>query len=248
MDDDDIGEDLLLGGRVHVLQPKRGYRAAIDPVLLAAAVDCGSGDKVLDAGAGSGAAALCVAARLPQISVVGVEADSNGVWLARAGAERSGLAGRVAFVHGDLTRIQGVLAAESFDHVMTNPPYLAAETAQMPADADKAKATIECSMDLAMWFRCCLRMVRPQGRMTMIHRADRLGEVLEAAAGLGGIRVFPLWPGSGKPAKRIIVAGRKGSRGPLRLLAGLILHESDGRFTSQANAVLREGRAISLWD
>lgn len=248
MADHDVEETLLLGGRVRIVQPKRGYRVAIDPVLLAAAVACRDGDRVLDAGAGTGAAALCLAARIPQVSVIGIDADGDGVGLAAAGAERTGLAGRVAFVHGDLGCPPQVLAGESFDQVMTNPPHLAAGTGQSPADAGKAGATIESSMDLRAWLRCCLRLVRRSGRMTLIHRADRLEDVLRAAGDLGDLRVFPLWPGAGKPAKRVIVAGRKGGRGLLRLLPGLVLHEPDGRFTAEASRVLRQGQAIPLWE
>jgi tRNA1(Val) A37 N6-methylase TrmN6 len=131
---------------------------------------------------------------------------------------------------------------------MTNPPHLAAARATAPPDAMRARAHLERGLDLAGWLAGCLRMLRPDGMLTLIPRADRLAEVLAALDGpLGALVVFPLWPRAGeRPAKRVLVQGRKGSGAPLRLAQGLVLHEPDGRYSAAAEAVLRHAEALPL--
>jgi tRNA1(Val) A37 N6-methylase TrmN6 len=130
---------------------------------------------------------------------------------------------------------------------MTNPPHLAAEAASPPPQASRAGAHVE-DLPLAAWLQGCLRMLRPGGMLTLIHRAERIGEILAAlGASLGEIAVFPLWPGeAGKAAKRVLVQGRKGSRAPLNLMPGLVLHRPDGKLSAGAESVLRHGHALTL--
>ena len=242
-------EDRLLGGRVCLTQPATGFRTGIDAVFLAAAVPARAGDKVLDVGAGTGAAALCLASRLAEASVTGLDADRALVRLANINAEANGFSGRVEFFLGDLVHPPIRLAAASFDHVMANPPFRSAGSGRVPADAGRARATIEDGARLDHWLRFCLMMARPQGTVTLIYAADRLDDLLVSLSGrLGGLVVYPLWPGGGtsKPAKRVLVAGRRSSQAPLALMPGLVLHRPDGSYTPQADAVLRGGEAISL--
>ena len=245
---DVLTEDRLLGGRVLLRQPADGYRAAIDPVLLAAAVPAVAGEAVLDAGSGSGAATFCLAARVPGCRIVGLEIERALQRLASDNARHNQLGLRVEMIEGDLGRPPPRLAGASFDHVMTNPPHLAAARVTAPPGAMRARAHIERELDLAGWLAACLRMLRPGGALTLIHRAERLAEALTALGGpLGELVVFPLWPRAGdRPAKRILIQGRKGSRGPLRLAPGLVLHEDDGRFSAAAEAVLRHAKALPL--
>jgi len=242
-----ISDDALLGGRVKLLQPTEGYRVAIDPVLLAAAVPAGAGDSVLDIGCGVGAAALCLAARVAGCRVTGIEAQRDLVRLAGDNAARNNVADRVAIMAGDIRTPPPRLEPGSFAHVMANPPYMEAEAASPSPIAAKAAATVEAGADLAIWVRFALAMTRPRGSITFIHRADRLEHLLAQFAGrTGAIVVLPLWPGAGKPAKRAIVHARKDVAMPTRLLPGLVLHEADGRFTREADAVLRDAKAIDL--
>lgn len=243
----ETSDDTLLGGRVLLKQPKTGYRAAIDPVFLAAAVPAGPGELVLDVGAGVGAASLCLARREPGCNVRGIELQRDLVRLATENVIANGLNGRVDVMVGDLLRPPPRLAPGAFAHVMANPPYLAEGAATPPPDLAKARANVESEAALADWVRFALGMVRPKGSITFIHRADRLEALLGAMAGRAGdIAVFPLWPGSGKPASRIILRARKGIASPTRLLPGLVLHEPDGRYTAAADAVLREGAGLVL--
>lgn len=245
---DALTEDSLLGGRVRLRQPAQGYRAAIDPVLLAATVPALAGEAVLDAGSGSGAATFCLAARVPGCRIVGLEIERALQRLASDNAMHNQLGPRVEMIEGDLGRPPPRLVGASFDHVMTNPPHLAAARVTAPPGAMLARAHVERELDLAGWLGACLRMLKPGGVLTLIHRAERLDEVLTAlGAPLGELVVFPLWPRAGdRPAKRILVQGRKGSRGPLRLAPGLVLHEDDGRFSAAAEAVLRHAKVLPL--
>lgn len=243
----ETSEDTLLDGRVLLKQPRQGYRAAIDPVFLAAAVPATPGDMVLDVGAGAGAAALCLVRREPGCTVRGIELQRDLVRLATENVVANGLSGRIDVMVGNLLHPPPRLAPGVFSHVMANPPYLAEGAATPPPNAGKATANVEGEAQLADWVRFALTMVRPKGSITFIHRADRLDALLGAMSGKAGdIAVFPLWPGNAKPASRVIVRARKGVANPTRLLPGLVLHEPDGRFTPAADAVLRGGAGLVL--
>jgi tRNA1(Val) A37 N6-methylase TrmN6 len=240
-------EDLLLGGRLRLRQPTSGYRVAIDPVFLAAAVPAGPRDAILDVGCGVGAAALCLAARVPGCRVTGVEVQRDLVRLAGDNVELNELTAQVSVMQGDLLNLPPRLAPGAFDHVMANPPFLAAGSATAPPNPGKATANVESAANLAAWVRIALAMVRAKGSLTFIHRADRLDSLLALLAGKAGeITLYPLWPGGGKPAKRVIIRARKQIASPTSLLAGMILHEDDGRFTAAADAVLRGAAGLDI--
>jgi len=245
----DSSADTLLDGRLFLRQPKAGYRVAIDPVLLAAAVPESAG-SVLDAGCGTGAAALCYALRVPAARVTGLELRADWADIAEDNARANGMAGRVTIVRGDLLQPPRDLAPGSFEEVMANPPYLPAERADMRQPPADAAATVEGEAGLADWIAFCLAMAKPKGGITLIHRADRLDQILASLRGkAGGIVVFPLWPkadGAGGDARRVIVRARKGSRSPLRLAPGIALHRADGGYTDAAEAVLGDGAALQL--
>lgn len=233
-------EDLLLGGRVRLRQPAEGYRAAIDPVLLAAAMTAAPGERVLEAGTGHGAAAICLAARIHDCRVTGIELQPDLVRLANENARLNGLAGSVQVMVGDLVRPLPRIATGAYDHVMANPPYLGSARADTSDTPGRAAANVEGTASLQDWVTFLLRMVRNKGSLTLIHRADRLDEILTLLSGKAGETVvFPLWPKKGRPAKRVIVRARKGIRSPMTVSAGLLLHEEDGSFTPRADAVLR---------
>ncbi len=241
-----VTRDTLLGGRVKLSQPKKGFRAAIDPVLLAAAVPARAGEAALDAGSGTGAAALCLAARVAGARVTGIECDPDLVALARMNAADTGVADRVSFIAGDL-RAPGVVPRASFDHVLTNPPFAAERSGTPAPGAAKRLATIEGAGGLAAWLDACLDALKPGGWLTLIHRADRIGDVLAHLQGLvGGGVVLPLLPGAARPAKRVIVAARKGSSAPMETLGGLVLHGPGGGYTPEAEAILRHAQALDL--
>ncbi len=240
-------EDALLGGRVRLRQPRDGFRAAIDSVLLAAATPAAAGDSVFEPGAGAGAAALCLVRRIEGCRVVGIELQPDLVRLAGENARLNGLGDRIDIVIGDIARPPPRIEPGGFAHVMMNPPHHAADRAHVSPQPERALANTEGATSLAMWLDAGLRMLVRRGSLTLIHRADRLDEILALLHGrTGEIVVFPLWPGPGvKPAKRVIVRARKETRAPLRLAPGLVLHGDDGGFTARADAVLR-GAALAI--
>ncbi len=238
--------DALLGGRVRLRQPRHGFRAAIDSVVLAASVPATAGETVAELGIGAGAAALCLARRVAGCRVVGLDLQPHLAALAAENAALNRL--EVKTLCGDVRLLPPALSGRRFDHVMMNPPHFAAGSADAPRDAAKAIAHVEGDAAIADWVRAALSLLRHNGSLTIVHRADRLDAILAALVGrAGAIVVFPLWPdASGKPAKRVILHARAGSKAPLRLAAGLVLHHPDGRFTDAAESVLRHGAALVL--
>ncbi|HEV2337158.1 MAG TPA: methyltransferase [Stellaceae bacterium] len=240
-------EDTLLGGRVRLKQPADGARAAIDPVFLAAAVPAEPLQLVLDVGCGSGAATLCLAARVPQCRVIGFELQRDLVRLTSDNAALNAMSARVSAVAGDLLQPPPRLSPGMFDHVMVNPPFIAEGRGTPAANPAKALATIEAGANLADWVRFALAMVRGKGTVTFVYRADRIDALLaQLSSRAGEITIFPLWPAAGRAASRVLVRARKQVATPARLLPGLILHDADGRFTAVADAVLRDAEALVL--
>ena len=240
-----VSEDRLLDGRVLLRQPEDGYRAAIDPVFLAAAVSAAPGETVLDLGSGVGAASLCLASRVDGCRIFGLEMQPPLVALARQNIEINGFTGRVDTMIGTLQAPPPRLAPGSFHHVMTNPPYNAPEGTPSPSSIKDA-ANREAEVDLAAWMRFAVNMLRPKGVLTVVFRADRLDSLLAALYGKAGeMVVTPLWPKRGRAAKRILLRARKGVATPLTLAPGLVLHEEDGRYTALADDILRRGGPLS---
>ena len=244
-------EDAFLGGRLKLLQPRDGHRAGLDAVLLAAAVRAEGKVKVLDAGAGPGIVGLALAARLPNVDVVGVEIEPELVRLAQQNAERSGLSARVRILEGDLTAPLAALEAEgvvreSFDIVIANPPYLDADASQASPLALQARASTMPQDGLARWARFFAAMARPDGVVYLIHRADQLQSILEVLDGrFGGLEILPLHPKASASAHRLIVRGCKGSRAAPALLPGLAIHGPDGKFSPEIERVLQAGEALA---
>ena len=200
-------DDSLLGGRVRLRQPAQGYRVAIDPVFLAAAIPARPGSRILELGAGVGAASLCLAVRLPDVAIVGIELLEPVVELARSNVHDNGLEGRVEMRRGD---VLDSLRAATFDHAMANPPYLEAGRGRRSPNALKDTAHIEGDAALQAWVEAAFRAVRPGGTVTFVHRPDRLAELAGLLSiGGGGMVVFPLWAKAGADATRVLVQSTK---------------------------------------
>ncbi|MFV3076498.1 tRNA1(Val) (adenine(37)-N6)-methyltransferase [Niveispirillum fermenti] len=241
----------VLGGRVTLFQPRQGYRTAIDPVLLAAAVGAAAGDSVLELGCGTGAALLCLAARVPGLQVTGLEIQPMAAGLARQAAAASGLDARVRILEGDLAHPPPDLRPNSFDHVMANPPFWPAGRHTPSPSGHKAashgEGAGEGTGDLAGFIQAALRLLRSRGTLTLIYPADRLDLLLSLLAGrFGDIRLLPLWPRAGQPARRIILSARRDARGPLSLLPGLVLHGDGQGYMPAAEAILRDGMPLPV--
>ncbi|AUH33572.1 tRNA1(Val) (adenine(37)-N6)-methyltransferase [Paracoccus tegillarcae] len=244
----DLTQDGFLDGRLLIAQPVRGYRSGADAVMLAAACSAERGQSVLELGCGAGVASLCLGWRVPDLRLTGLERQANYADLARQNAQANGIAMRV--ITGDLAAMPAELRAESYDHVIANPPYFLNGTCA--SDDGRTEARHEQTA-LSLWVDAALRRLRPDGRVTLIHRADRLDAILAGlGARAGAIVVLPIAARPGREAGRVIVTARKGARTPLRLLAPLITHQApshlrDGEDLSQQSAdILRAGRRINL--
>ncbi|KPF80686.1 methyltransferase [Brevundimonas sp. AAP58] len=232
-------ENALLGGRVRLLQPARGYRAGMDAALLAAAVAAGPGETVLEAGCGAGAVLTQIAARRPGLGLVGVERDTEAAGLARRNAELNGIGDRMTVVEGDVGAGFKALGLPRADWAVSNPPFFDDEGALRAPSPAKRGAWI-ADDGLAAWVGFLTDGVKDGGRIVLIHRADRLADLL----GLLGVKcgsfgVRPVQPFADQPAKRVLVQAIRGGRAPLRLLPALVLHDRSGtKHTMQAEAIL----------
>jgi len=238
----DSTEDSILDGRVILYQPCDGYRAAVDPVLLAAAVRAEAGDRALDLGCGAGAAMLCLAARCEGVEVDGLEVQTDLVDLAARNIIANGFERRLQAVAGDLLNPPAQLERESYAHVFANPPYMNGHHGNPPPNPSKKIAHVEGSANLENWVTTALSFCRRKGTVTFIQRTDRLAELLVLLNGRAGeITVFPLWPRENENSHRVIVRARKAIKSPMQLMGGLTLHNNDGSYTPAADRALKGG-------
>ena len=244
--------DAFLGGRLKLHQPAAGHRAGTDAVLLAAAVPADVAGLAIDAGSGVGAAGLAAAMAGPTLRMALLEREPDLAAFARDNIAANQLHDRVFVTEADLLspascRAVG-LAPQSADLVLTNPPFLSADRVRTSPHRSKAKAHVIGDGGLTAWMRACLARLRPGGTFLMIHRAEALGEILrDASPQLGALIILPIIPMAGRPATRILVRGLKGRRTPLTLASPLVLHEPDGAFTAEAEA-LHRGDARIDWN
>ena len=240
-------EDTVLNGRVRLRQPVSGYRAGMDAALLAAACDAAPGERVIEAGCGVGGALLAAANRRSDARFVGLERDPAAAALARGNVALNGLEARVEIVDGDVERGFRVLDLPVFDAVISNPPFFDDPGALRAPSPEKTGAWM-ADGGLAAWTAFCLKAVREGGTITLIHRADRLADILALLAPkAGSFKIRPVSPFADAPAKRVIVRAIKTGKAPLVLLPPLVLHEREGSgHSAQAEAILR-GEAGLGW-
>lgn len=242
-----LTEDGFLGGRLRMLQPEKGFRAGLDSVFVAAAVPCAAGETVFEAGIGTGIAALCLLSRCPGVHLTGVEIGARYAMLCEENARRNGFEASIRVIRADLRDAlrkdaAAMPAPGSFSHALANPPYYEEGKSTPSPHLLKAQAHSFGPEDLDIWVKVLHAMVAARGTVTIVHRAQMLGKLLEAMEGrFGDIRVAPFHPREKAPANRVIVQGVKGSRAPLQLLPGIVLHDETGQFTPEAKAVLRDG-------
>jgi tRNA1(Val) A37 N6-methylase TrmN6 len=243
-------DDAVLGGRLHLLQPVRGHRIGHDAILLAAATPGRAGEHVVDLGAGVGAAGLALALRVPDAIVTLVEITPDLTALAMENAQRNGLVARALTldVAAPARAFADVgLAPETFARVMMNPPFNDPVRQRSSPDSQRRVAHVAPQDVLARWVASAARLLRPEGTLTLIWRADGLFDVLrELENGFGAVMVLPVHGKPDEPAIRILVRATKASRAPLLLLPALALNDRAGRPTAEAEAVLRSGALLPL--
>ena len=251
---DGLTLDRWLGGRLALVQPKGGHRVGTDAALLAAAAGT-PGGRIADVGAGVGAVGLALAQRSERAFADLVEIDPEMARLSGINAARNGLQARARVLRLDILkaaeRRAAGLADEAADCVVTNPPFFEPGTVRVSPNQGRAGAHVlpqeESGATLETWIRASLALLAPGGRFVMIHRPDALAAILAAVERrLGAVALLPVHPSAGAGAHRLMVSGVKGSKAPLRIAPALILHEPDGRLTSEADAIHR-GEALIEW-
>ncbi|MFA6967011.1 tRNA1(Val) (adenine(37)-N6)-methyltransferase [Bosea sp. (in: a-proteobacteria)] len=244
----EIVEDRLLDGRLVLRQPRRGHRAGSDAILLAAAVPALGDGPLLDIGAGVGTIGLAVALAQPGLRVVLLERDPDIAALAAQNIALNDRADRVSIVTGDVTGPAAALglAPASFACVAMNPPfYPPGGTRVSPVPNRRAAHVVEGSLE--PWFRAARRLLRPGGRIVLIHRAQALAEILEAlGTGFGDVAIRPIHALADRPAIRIVVSAVLNSRKPAELLPAFVLNAPSGGFTPQSEALHRGRAGLSM--
>jgi tRNA1(Val) A37 N6-methylase TrmN6 len=247
-------DDAVLGGRLRLVQQRRGHRIGHDAILLAAATGARPGDQVVDLGAGVGAAGLALATRIPEVTVALVEIDPALAALAVENIERNGFAGRARVAVLDIAAPSDAFVAAGFgpgtaDRVMMNPPFNDSARQNVSPDAQRRAAHAAPPDLLGDWINAASWLLHSAGTLTLIWRADRLFELLAALSPrFGGIAILPVHGLAGQPAIRVIVRASRASRAPLSLLPGFVLNSADGAPTMEAERVLRHAEALPLAD
>lgn len=246
--DDDLTRDDFLGGAVRLLQPKTGYRAGADPVLLAASVPAVSGETVLELGCGGGAALVCLGVRVPGIAATGVEMQPAYAALAQRNLDENGVTGRV--FGADLRALPPEVKSRRFDHVIANPPYFENQRGIPPVAEDRAVSR-SGAIPLSHWVSAASKRLVPGGMATFIQRIDRLPELMSAFyAHLGALELWPIQPRAGRAARLFLLRGRKTARAAFMSHPPLVLHrgemhENDGdSYTEMVSKALRSAHPL----
>lgn len=249
-DAENLSDDKYLNGRLQIWQPRVGYRAGVDPVLLAAVVNARAGHHVLELGCGVGTASLCLGTRVPDLRLTGLEIQADHAALAMANGRRNGADFEV--VTGDLMAMPACLKTRQFDHVIANPPYFdrgASTVSPHPA----REMAMGIAAPLEAWITAAAKRCAPKGYVHVIHRAERLPDLIAAATGvLGSIEVLPLIPRVGRAAQLVVFRARRGGRADFRLWDGVVMHKGvrhqkdEESYTDQLVNILRHGAALEF--
>ncbi len=234
-------EIYVLDKKVRLMQPQGGgFRTSLDSVMLAAAVPAKVGQSVLDMGCGVGGASFCLLWR-EDVQLTGIDVNAGYVELARKNNDLNAKSAR--FDVADIREYQSPL----FDHVMLNPPFFEAGTHLSSPDEGKARANGHIDEDLSLkdWIKAAHRLVKSNGSMTIIYPSGGIDKIIQfMGKSFGAIEIIPLWQRAGAEARRVILRAIKDRQTPARILPGLILHETDGSYTIEADSVLRNGNKI----
>ncbi len=236
-------KDFLLGEKVKIYQPTDGYRASSDAVFLSSLIGyVKKGDAILDVGSGTGAVSLCLAYRFPETPIVGMEIQPELVALANKSATANGFK-NLSYIEADISAKKVPLKADSFTHVVTNPPYFENEHPSPKESKSLAHNMNGCSLE--QWLQFCLKMLKSNGWLYLIELPQNLSDVLGALKGkAGNIRLISLFSKSGQNAKRILICAQKSSKAPLEILPSFRVHDQNGTFTNGAQSILRNGESF----
>ncbi|MDG1708380.1 MAG: methyltransferase [Emcibacteraceae bacterium] len=243
MTDFEITHDEFLGGRIKLYQPSKGYRISSDSVFLAACLTVKKGEKILDVGAGNGAILSCLLARIKvDATYHGIEIQNDLIELARKNNSQN-----IEYYQGDVFSDVKECEPNSYHQVVSNPPYYDKGTVTNSPYETKAMAFGKSMDDLKLWIERLVRLTRPKGFVTVVHRADRLNDIISVLSQkCGSIIIHPFFPKQGKDANRVIIRAQKDTKGLLTLKSGLIVHKSDGTYSEAAENILRHADHLNI--
>ena len=234
----------VLNKRVRLLQPVDGFRTSLDSVMLAAACPAEGGDEILDLGCGVGSAGFCMLERVPNTKLTGIDIQEDHVELARENIALNKMDGRAEFFSIDIREYKGT----RFDHVICNPPYLNAGTHLASPSKQRSTALYHDDENLTVkdWIDCGFHHLKSGGSFTMIHRADATDKIIQGLGKrFGAVEIISLWPRQGEAAKRVIIRAIKDRKTPALMHPGIVLHNTDGSYTLEAENILRDASHIS---
>ncbi len=238
--------DDFLGGKIRLIQPLKGYRAGVDPVLLAAALPRHLKGKILDLGCGVGTAGLCALYAMPHLELIGIEADAEAAHRAIRNAKLNDFAKNTEIHHqilGDES-FMDPLKGDEVDIAISNPPWFEPAHSQR-AEGSRGLGRQEENVSLDIWIDYMIRKLRTGGLMAVIHRAHRLDDILHILAGrVGNIKIIPIWSKPGQAAKHVIILGHKARKTPLKLMSGFVMHDKNGQFLPEAKGIFMDGAAL----
>jgi tRNA1(Val) A37 N6-methylase TrmN6 len=243
-------QDRLLGGRISLFQPAKGYRVAIDPVFLAAAVPPQKGVAILDLGIGTGAVSLCLRARMPACPIVGLDNNAEYLELARKSFEENGMAEKFSLHFGNIQNPPAEMDALRFDIVVANPPYFEGSAYSPSPDAGKSQAHANEGIEWQNWVNAAAHFLTPEGTFFVIFPGDKQESFLpNLKATFDEVKVFSLLQRANGPVTRLIVAakGLSGAKKPVLEGGKLALHQESGAYTDEAEAVLRQVKGLDVF-
>ncbi|WP_106746263.1 tRNA1(Val) (adenine(37)-N6)-methyltransferase [Yoonia maritima] len=247
---DDLTKDDFLGGKLCVYQPRKGYRAGVDPVLLAASTPAKPGQSVLELGCGVGVASLCLSARIPGLAITGIELQADYALLASRNAQENNAPFNV--VNADLRQLPVEIRQQRFDHVIMNPPYFD-RTASVAAQDAGRDIALGGDTPLADWLEIGARRVGPRGYLTIIQRIERLPEVLSGLNGrLGALILRPIAGREDRAPELFLLQARQEGRAAFRMMPTLIMHKGTAHagdkesYTAEVSAALRSGAELPI--
>lgn len=229
-------QDYILNGKIKIMQPKRGYRVAIDPIILASFVDIRPHQSLLDVGCGVGTISLILKNIETTSNITAIDLDEVMCDFCKRNSDVNFLDLNVINCSVENVGSNEELKSKYFDHVITNPPFFEDRSSRI--SHTKRLANFE-TIELKTWIALCLKKLKNNGMFSIIHNASRIGEIMQSVDGiLGDIEIIPIYSRNGNDAKRVIVCGKKGRKSDTKITTGIVVHNSDGSYTDIAKKIL----------
>jgi tRNA1Val (adenine37-N6)-methyltransferase len=232
--------DALFDGRVRLYQSRSGYRFSLDALLLAYFTRLKGAEKIVDLGTGNGVVPLILAHRYLWAHVTGVELQPRMVERARKNVRLNNLQDRIEIRQGDVRAIQRVMAAESFQAAVVNPPFRKSTSGRVSPDDEKRVARHETDGALDDFLGAAAFLLRAKGRLTVVYPAVRAIDLCTEMrrTGIEPKRLRMVHSFVDADANLVLVEGSKGGRSGVEILAPLIVYQRGKEYTAEVAAMI----------